>query len=208
MTSLEKGDDKIKKICEIIRKDTLDPAKEHAKEIIENAKIEADQIIKKANNEKEKILNEAKKDIEKEKKIFDSSLNISLRQAFEDLKSKIENELFSKTLSEELKIKLKDSNIIADIINRIVTAIEKQGINADISALVSRDTDFNAVNRLLLDNVIKKLKEHEVVLKDFDGGVKIKLIDMQLTLDITKESLKSLIADYIRADFRQKVFNL
>ena len=208
MTSLEKGDDKIKKICEIIRKDTLDPAKEHAKEIIENAKIEADQIIKKANNEKEKILNEAKKDIEKEKKIFDSSLNISLRQAFEDLKSKIENELFSKTLSEELKIKLKDSNIIADIINRIVTAIEKQGINADISALVSRDTDFNAVNRLLLDNVIKKLKEHEVVLKDFDGGVKIKLINMQLTLDITKESLKILIADYIRADFRQKVFNL
>src|SRR3989337_1421388 len=107
MPSLDKGDDKIKKICEIIRKDTLDPAKEHAKEIIENAKIEADQIIKKANNEKEKILNEAKKDIEKEKKIFDSSLNISLRQAFEDLKSKIENELFSKTLSEELKIVLK-----------------------------------------------------------------------------------------------------
>jgi len=208
MTSLEKGDDKIKKICEIIRKDTLDPAKEHAKEIIENAKIEADQIIKKANNEKEKILNEAKKDIEKEKKIFDSSLNISLRQAFEDLKSKIENELFSKTLSEELKIVLKEPNIIADIINRIVTAIEKQGINADISALVSRDTDFNAVNRLLLDNVIKILKEHEVVLKDFDGGVKIKLINMQLTLDITKESLKILIADYIRADFRQKVFNL
>ncbi|MDP2672333.1 MAG: hypothetical protein Q8O84_00790, partial [Nanoarchaeota archaeon] len=66
MKDILSGEDKIQKICDTIKKETLDPAKEHAHEIIENAQIESKEIINKANKEKEKIINDAKKQIEKE----------------------------------------------------------------------------------------------------------------------------------------------
>src|SRR3990167_3476016 len=67
--SMKTGNEKIKEICDAIKKETLDPAKEKAKEIIENAEIEAENIIRKANEEKDKILKQSNKDLELQKKI-------------------------------------------------------------------------------------------------------------------------------------------
>ncbi|MBN2478857.1 MAG: V-type ATP synthase subunit E [Parachlamydiales bacterium] len=208
MIEIEKGEEKIQKICDAIRQETLEPAREQAREIIENAHIEADEIIKKAKKEKDRIIDEGKKEIVKEKKVFDSSLNIAARQAFEDLKQKIENELFSKNLDEIIKNQTKNPAIIAKIITTILSAIEKEGLDVDISAYLAKDIDAKAVNILLVNEIVDKLKEKEAVLSDFDSGVKIKLHDLQITIDLSKDALKNLIAEYIRADFRNVIFNI
>lgn len=208
MNEIESGEQKIQKICEYIRNETLDPARQQAKEIIENAHIQAEQIIKKAHSEKERILNEAKKEIQRDKKVFNSSMNLAVRQSLEDLKHKIEDELFSKNLKEIVHKTIKDPKIIANIINSIVKAIEKFGLDVDISAYVSKDIDAKSINSLLLTEVINKLREKEVVLKEFEGGVKIKLHDMQITVDISEKALKDLIAEYVRSDFRSLIYNI
>ncbi len=208
MFEIENGEQKIQKICEYIRSETLDPARQQAKEIIENAHIQAEQIIKKAQKEKDRVLNEAKKEMQREKKVLDSSMKLAVRQALEDLKHKIEDELFSKNLKDIVLKTTKDSKIIANIINSIVQTIIKFGIDVDISAYVSKEIDARSINALLLTEVIDKLKEKEVVLKDFDGGVKIKLHDMQITIDISDKAIKDLIAEYIRTDFRELIYNI
>lgn len=208
MNEIENGDQKIQKICEYIKNETLDPARQQAKEIIENAHIQVEQIIKKAHAEKDRLLNEAKKEIQREKKVFDSSLKLAARQAVEDLKHKIEQELFSKNLKDLISKTTKDSKIIASIINSIVQTIEKFGIDVDISAYISKDIDAKDINALLLKQVIDKLKEKEIVLKEFDGGVKIKLHDMQITIDISNSAIQDLIAQYIRSDFRELIYNI
>jgi V/A-type H+/Na+-transporting ATPase subunit E len=208
MDEIESGEKKIQKICEYIKNETLDPAKQQAKEIIENANIQAEQIIKKTYAEKERLLNEAKKEIEREKKVFESSRNIAVRQAIEDLKHKIEDELFSKNLKDIIYKTTKDPKIIANIINSIVQAIEKFGIDVDISAYVSKEINPKDVNDLLLTNIKDKLREKEIVLKDFEGGVKIKLHDMQIIIDISDKALKDLIAEFVRSDFRELIYSI
>ena len=48
MKELETGKNKIQKICDVLRNETLDPAKQEAREIIENAHIQAAKIIEDA----------------------------------------------------------------------------------------------------------------------------------------------------------------
>ena len=208
MGDLESGEDKIQKICDFIRNETLDPAREQAKEIIENAHIQADQIIKKAHREKESLIKEAKKEIQKEKKVFDSSLTLAIRQALEELKQKIEKEMFSKNLKDVIIKTTKDPKIIADLINTIIKTIEKFGIDGDISAYIAKGVDIKAINAHLLKEAVDKLKEKELIIGDFEGGIKLKLHDMQITIDLSDKALKELVADYIRADFRNLIFNV
>lgn len=208
MHDLENGEQKIQKICEYIRNETLDPARQQAKEIIENAHIQAEQIIKKAHSEKDRLINDAKKEIQREKKVFESSINLAIKQAIEDLKQKIEDELFSKNLKDLVLKTVKDPKIIANVINSIVQSIEKYGLDQNISAYVSKDIDVKNLNALLLPQVLDKLKEKEVVLKDFEGGVKIKLHDKQITIDISDKAIRDLISEYIRSDFRALIYNI
>ncbi len=199
---------KIQKICDVIRKETLDPAKQQAKEIVENARLEAEEIVKKAKKENEQIISDAKKQIAKEKKIFDSAMSLATRQAFEELKQKIENELFNKNLKELVTKNTTDPKIIAGLITAIIKTIEEKGLDVDISAYIPKLVDANKITTFLSKEILNKLKEKELVLKDFEGGVKIKLHEMQITIDISDSALKDLIAAYIRQDFRQKIFNV
>ena len=207
MVKLDRGEDKIQQICDSIRSETLLPAQERAKKIVENANIQADIIIKKAHKEKERLLHTAKKDIEKERKIFDSSLNLATRQALEVLKQKIEKELFSKNLKNYLVKETKDPKIIANLINALIKTIEEYGIDSDVSAYVPREVDLKSINSLLLKETIDKLKEKEVIIGDFDGGIKLKLIDQEITIDISDDALKVLVSDHIRSDFRKLIFS-
>jgi V/A-type H+-transporting ATPase subunit E len=208
MVDVENAEKKIQKICDYIRNETLDPARQQAKEIVENAHIQADQIVKKAHKEKDRLIKEAKKEIQRERKVFDSSVKIAMRQALEDLKQKIEKELFSKNLKDAIVETTKDPKLIANLINTIVKTIEKFGIDVDISAYVAKAVDVKAINSFLLSEVVDKLKEKEIILSDFDGGVKLKLHDMQITIDISDKALKELVANYIRSDFRELIYNV
>ncbi|HEU63783.1 MAG: V-type proton ATPase subunit E [Candidatus Anoxychlamydiales bacterium] len=208
MDKLESGEDKIQKICESIRNETLLPAREQAKEIVENAHIQSDLIIKKAHKEKERMISQAKKEIEKERKIFDSALNLATRQALEVLKQKIENELFSKNLKDVIVSETKDPKVIANLINVLVKTIEKFGIDADVSVYIPKEVDVKEINKLLLKEAVSKLKEKEVLLGDFEGGIKLKIHDKEITIDISNDAIKNLVADYLRADFRSLIFNI
>jgi V/A-type H+/Na+-transporting ATPase subunit E len=43
-------------------------------------------------------------------------------------------------------------------------------------------------------------------LGDFDGGVQIKLCDRKITIDVSDRVVRELIANFIRHDFRDLVF--
>lgn len=53
MKSLETGKDKIQKICDALKKETLEPAKQEAREVIENARLQAAEIVTAAKKEAE-----------------------------------------------------------------------------------------------------------------------------------------------------------
>ena len=48
MKGLKNGRDKIKEICDVLKQETLEPAKQKAREVIENAQLQAEEILKEA----------------------------------------------------------------------------------------------------------------------------------------------------------------
>jgi V/A-type H+/Na+-transporting ATPase subunit E len=206
MKGLETGKDKVKKICDALKRETLEPAQQEAEAIIAAARQEADEILANAHASSKKMIEYAHLEIEKLKSIFQASLAQACRQSIEVVKEKIEHKLFNPELSGLVTKPLQDPQLIATLINAIVKALEKEGTETDLSAVIASAVPARKVNELLASEVIKKLKEKGVLLSAIGGGVEIKLLKNNITIDLSDETLKELIATYIRKDFREFIF--
>lgn len=206
MKTLDRGQDKIQKISDELRRETLEPAKKEAEKIIAEAKVRADQILKEAEKQGQKILEESRKTIEQERNVFQSSLVQASKQSVETLRQSIENKLFNQEIDQALHKYTIDPNVIGNLINAIIQAIQKNGISADFSAIIPNQVSDKQINALLVEGVQKSLKEKSVVLGDLNGGVQIKLHDKRLTIDMSEQALKDLVTKHIRKGFRDLIF--
>lgn len=206
MKSLEKGQDKIQKISDQLRREILEPAQEEAKKIIEDAKRKASHINAEAEKQAEELIHAGRKAIEQERNVFHSSLQQASKQVMEALRQSIEQNLFNDQLHKVLKQASTNPKVIADLITAIIKSIEKEGISGDLSAAIPKTVSAKEVNDFLAENMLKRLKEHSVVLGDFDGGVKVNFRDQNLTIDISDETLMDMISRYVRKDFRKLIF--
>jgi V/A-type H+/Na+-transporting ATPase subunit E len=208
MKGLETSKDKVKKICEILKKETLEPAALEAKEIVSAANKQAEEIVAEALERGKRIVEEALKESEKIKTIFQASLTQAARQSLDSLKETIEKKLFNPILAELVKTASQDSKILAKMIAAIVKAIEKEGLSGDLSAAIASSASVKEVNELLAGTVLQKLKDHSVALGTLGGGVEVKLIQHNITFDLSDVTLRELVAQYIRKDFREYIFKI
>lgn len=199
---MESGKDKVRKICDILRKETLDPAKMEAEEIVQAARDEAEKIIAEARREAEHRKKEADKELERQRAAFQASISQACRQAVEVLKQSIEEKLFSQELSHLIGKQVQDPHVLAKLIDAVIRALEKEGVDAELSAYVTAAVPARAVNELLAKDVLERLKEKSVLLGPMAGGASVKLHGKNITLDISDAALKDLVAQYIRKDFR------
>ena len=204
---METSDNKIQKICDILTKETLDPAKQEASEIVENAHLKAEEIVQKAKSDAEAARNAVEKELTEKKKVFDASLNLACKQTIESLREKIEKQFFNEALQKLVQTPLKDLSVISQLITTIVKAIDEEGIDADLSAYVQKEIPAKKVNELLASSIIDKLKEKSVVVEGTNAGVQIKIHDENITMDLSDEALKELVSQFVRRDFREMFFN-
>lgn len=206
MDNLETGKDKIKQICDILKNETLQPAKKEAEQIVEGAQQEAHQIIRDAEAKAEEIFAAGKAKMEKEKKLFHASMEQARNQGLEALRQDIESKLFDAHLSEWIAKSTATKEVSAKLVDALVEAVKKEGTSADFSAVVPAQVPADQVNAVLVKDVIDSLKEKSVVVGEFIGGVQLKLHDKKLTLDMSEAALKELLSRYIRKDFRELLF--
>ena len=208
MKGTETGKDKVKKICDILRRETLDPAVNEAEQIIRSAKEQAEQIVSSGRNEAEKMKEEARQDIERQRNVFQSSLAQACKQAIEALKQSIEEKLFNQELGRMITKHTQDPKVLAQLIGAVVKGLEKEGIDASLSVYVPAAVPARSVNALLAHEIVEKLKEKSVLVGPLTGGIEVKLHKENITVDISDAALKELVANYIRKDFREMVFGV
>lgn len=206
MNDLEKADTRIQVICDKIRSETLDPAKEQAQEIIEQARREAERIIHHAHNDAEGMLKETRKSLEEEKQIFQSSLEQASKQSIELLKQKIEQSLFNPNLEKWVKEQLGSAASYGTLIEALVKAIHKEGIKSELSVKIPQAFSADTINASLSEDVLKQLKNKSVTLSDLPGGVQVKILDKNMVLDISSKTLEEIVASFIHKDFRKVFF--
>lgn len=206
MKGLESGKDKLQKICDVLRHDTLEPAKQEAREMIENATLRAAEICQEAQKKAQELIASAKAEIEEKNKVFQASLQLACRQGIEMLKQKIEGQLFDVQLSEIIAQELTDPKVISHLIAAFLKIMEEKGVEEEFVALIPKTIQPRSINALLGSKILEKLQKETVVIGDFAGGVKIQLKGRQITIDISDATIKEIVAQYIRRDFREMVF--
>ncbi|CCB89371.1 ATP synthase subunit E [Simkania negevensis] len=206
MKSVDTGKDKVKKICEVLKRETLDPAKKEADAIIHQAREEAAKIVEKAKHEAQKVHREAQKKIEEERNVFESSMNLACKKSLSTLKQEIEQKLFNSELSSWIRKGTQDPHVLAELISAIVKGIEKEGLDANLEVLIPSTVSAKAVNQTLVKGIAEKLKEKSVKIGEFEGGAEVKIVDQNITIDMTDDALKALVASFVRDDFRSAFF--
>lgn len=206
MEILDSGKDKVKKICDTLMKQTLDPAKQEAKAIIDQAHHEAEKIIRQAKQEAKSLIEEQKLKLLQEKKAFHSSLSIAAKQTLEELKQQILFNLFNKELSKLFISETKKENVVASFIDIIIQTIKKEGLSSHFDVAISQSCSKEKVLDFLCKETRQFLSEKDLHLVKIGGGAKVKLKESHLVLEITDESLKELFSNYIRDDFRALLF--
>lgn len=205
MKSLDKGKDKIQQISEILKEETLAPAKQEALNIIAEAEIRAQEIIAEAKARAEEIHSEARRTVEKEYQIFESSLSQACKQGVQALRADVEHELFDEELGKSVDQQMADPQVVTKLIDTLLKAIEKDGVSADFSIAIPAKISVDSMNSLLKERAVEKLKKGLIV-GDFAGGIKAILHDKQITIDITETALIELLSRYLRKDFRKWLF--
>lgn len=205
MKTLEQGSQKIKKISELLKSEVIEPAKKEAQGIIEEAKAKAEEMIHEAQKEITRLHQEFKTTIEQERNVFQSTMNQASRLTIETLKQEIVDHLFNKEFHSLIEKETKDPTLVAKMIDAMIKAIDKEGLSANLSAVIPKTVSDKEVNALLGDQILKKLKEHSVILGDFVGGAKVKMHDKNMTIEMTDEALMELVASFAPA-FRKSIF--
>lgn len=206
MKPTETGKDKVKKICEVLRRETLEPAQKESYELLQKSREEAEAIVVSARKEAEVLRAEARKEIERKKAVFDASIKQACQQAVESLKAAIVEQMFNPKLSEWLAKPLHEPQTLAKLIEALVAGIEKSGIEGDVSAYVAAAVPAREVSALLAPKVLERLREKGVLAGGFAGGVEVKLHKQNITLDMSESAVRELVAGYVRKDFRTMLF--
>ncbi len=208
MKGLETGKDKIQKICDALRTETLEPAKQEAREIVENAHLAASEIVQEAKKRAEVEVRKAENEIKEMKKIFESSLAMACRQGIERLKQSVEEKLFNHELFDMVATEMGDPKTIAHILDAFLRTLDEKGIDDDLVAVIPKSISPRSISSLLASRAAERLKKGGISLGDFAGGAQIQMKGRKITIDITDTALRELIAQYIRRDFRDLVFSV
>ena len=149
---------------------------------------------------------EARVEIERQRNIFQSSLYQACKQALESLRQNIEEKLFNQELGRLFSKNMQSPDVIARLITAAVKALEKDGVEADLSVYIPAAVPARTINEMLGKDIVEKLKEKSVLVGPLTAGIEVKLHDHDITIDISDAALKELVSRYIRKDFRELFF--
>lgn len=206
MKTLEQGQETIDKICEELRKQTLEPAIKKAEEILQEAEKFREQKIHEAKKEAEEILQAAKREVERERRVFESSLAGAAKLSLEKLRQDILQHFFNPSLESLIVAELVNPEVIARIIDTLVRAIEKEGFASNLQVEIPKAVSAREVTALIAKDLLDKFEGKSVQVGSFKGGVKVKISDQKMTIDMSDQAIFELLAPFVTKDFRNFIF--
>ncbi len=203
---LETADNKVKEICEMLRKETLEPAQNQAKKIIEDAENEAEELIRKAREEIHHLREKNKLELEKELKVHEGSIQLAISQGVSTFRQRIEK-MFSHELDLEIERDMGKEDVVAAAISLILGLIEKEGLGVNLSVMLPKHVDLAAICSKLKHDFSEKVRKAAIQLDDIKGGALIKLKDKKMSIELTDTAIKDLLASFVIPELREKIFS-
>lgn len=204
----ETGKEKVRKICDILRKETLEPARAEAEEILRKAEEEAAGILQEAQERKSALLAEAEAEAKRNQAVFQTALRQAAKQTVEALKNEIQTQLFSPALTEWLSGPMTEDATVARLLDAVIEAVRKDGIDADLDVRIPVSVSARDINERLFRIAGKNLSNASITAGPLKGGVTVQLREQKLTIDVSDQALKEWVAKYVGQDFRKILFEV
>ena len=207
MEQRSSGDERLAAICQKIRNETLEPAEQEAQSILLNAEREAAKIKVEARQHADQLLHDARKELLEEQKAFEASLQQACKQTVDLLRQKVEKTLFKPALDAWLEKEFSSEEKTAQLLDILIEYLKKEGIEGDISAWIGSHLSKEEVVKHLAITSLKALPKEGIHVADQAHGIILKLADKHITIEITPDAIKELMAAFIRNDFRRFLFD-
>ena len=201
------GDERLAAICQIIRNETLDPARREAEQILLEAQNEAERIKETAKQESEKLLQATRKKAEEEKNSLDAALKQASKQALDVLRQQIEKALLSPQLTALLEREFTDEEKTAHILDLIIENLRQEGVDSDLSVWLGDKLSKETVVKHLAKSSLEAISEQGIQIGPESYGLMLKIIDKHISLEITPRSVQDMVGTFLRAEFRKILFS-
>lgn len=207
MKLVDSSDKKVKKICDVLVRETLEPAQKRASEILEDAKQNAKKIIETAHQQAQAALLDAEEEIKEKNRTFESSLKVAAQKAMTALREQMTHQLFSQELREQIHAHLSQKDIVVRLIDALIASLENEGASAPFAVIVSKAFSPEEICSAILQTTQDKLKGKSVELGNI-SGVEIKCEDQTFSIEITENAIQELLSRYAQDSLRKILFNL
>lgn len=190
--------DKIQELTDKLYREGLSKGQEEGERLISRAKEEAAEIIAKAKAEAVAIAAKAEKDAADIKAKAEGDIRIAGSQAIQSIKTDIQNLIVAKAGSDKVTECLEDSTFIKEIIRTVAERFSAQEAT-DIKLILPEK--LRSELEPFVNGELSKALKHEVKVefaKKIAGGFNIAPKDGGYFISFSDETLKSLIAAYLR----------
>lgn len=207
MKELPKTEDKVAYICQTLRRETLEPARQEVEQMIAEAEKERERRLEQTDRECQERLEKVQKQIAQEQALFRLSLEQAGKQGMALIKQQIEESLFRPAIADVIDKSAAKPETVAAFMNGIIQAIDKEGLSADIEAVLPKTVSVNSIMPLLAAQVAERLKkEGSIRVGSFGGGMQVRLRDKNMVLDLSDRALQELLSRFLREGFQTYLF--
>jgi V/A-type H+-transporting ATPase subunit E len=200
------GDERLAAICQKIRNETLEPAKQEAEQIRLNAELEASKIITEAKQQADRLLHDTRKQLQEEQEVFDASLQQAGVHAVDLLKEKIENIFFYPALEKLLKEQFADDERTANVLDALVAFIKKHGPEGNLEVWLGSKLSREKILQHLTKEAIASIPKEGIQVSERSYGFTLSVSDKHLAIEISPDSVREVIASFLRGDYRKFLF--
>jgi len=197
---------KLQELTDKLYNEGLAKGKEQGEQLLAQAEKDAAEIVAKAKEEAAAITAKAEKDAEDLRSKVESDLKMASDQTLQATKKDIENLVIGKIGTEKVSETLKDSGFIKEIIKAVAQKFDTQ--EASDLELVLPESLKSELKPWVDGELAKSLKNgvSAQFTKKVGSGFNIGPKDGGWFVNLTDESFKELIAEYLRPVTRKLLF--
>ena len=179
---------------------------EEGEVLLAKARKEADEIVSKAKSEAEEIVSSARKSASELKSKAESDIKMASAQSLQATRQDIENLLVKSVVDAKADKALKDPDFIKEIIRSVAGKFSaSEGVEISLLLPASMKKDLEDWVKGELSKTLSKGVKAEFS-KKIAGGFSIGPKDGSWFIDLSDDTFKSLIAEYLRPVTRKLLF--
>lgn len=197
---------KLQELTERLYNEGLSKGKQDAEQLLAKAQSDAEKIIAAAKEEAQQIVAKAQENADKLKSKAESDIRMASEQSLQATRKDIENLLVGATISDKVKSTLSDSAFIKEIILSVAQKFTtEQSLELSLILPAALKEELEAWVGGELSKTLKSEVKAEFS-KKIQGGFTIGPKDGSWFVNLTDESFKELIAEYLRPVTRKLLF--